>query len=547
MVAGSSGISRYVGMLLDSRFPQSHLMTVDEFLRYLRELDVELNKEELEFYDKQGIIRPAARFMEPVDEHGFVAGIFFGPMIREMKSNRERVQLPKDGDFQPWENYEKAKDERVVLYYHPFQFILAHWLTNHHDIVLGPIFMEKVNEIDKEGFDLWKERASEMLAISQKSAVDVWIPVVGLLMLLEEAYSVYATGRLSYDPLDPDYLEKWKLWRTQKDLANQILEKSGITIEKAREAYDHVADLGHMHDPLADWYPLLELIKRSKKQKLKGAARRAQEYYELARMVKYFIKDLTGEDMLDPDDKWDSNHQNWKPRRYGNRFDYHDPKTQQLIRDDYFVDRPSLISIVFEGDTEEVVIEKIFELFMRDYEKAGYHLYNAEGSGNMGTKNLDGLIKLAKSNQMEVYLIIDNDANSKSTLQQHRKLGNIKDDMFKIWDKDFEYDNFGPDLMISKVNEVLNTRGYNLISNEDVERRMATNRDVLMNAIANIVGKNNSGKKLDDILSKKALAEDLISQRLIEIREEYSKNQWKPKLPIEKVIHSIFQMFPFTL
>ena len=36
--------------------------------------------------------------------------------------------------------------------------------------------------------------------------------------------------------------------------------------------------------------------------KLEGNALIAQEYYELCRMLSFFIYDLTGEKMLDPDD-----------------------------------------------------------------------------------------------------------------------------------------------------------------------------------------------------------------------------------------------------
>jgi hypothetical protein len=76
------------------------------------------------------------------------------------------------------------------------------------------------------------------------------------------------------------------------------------------------------------WYALLELIKRSKKKKLAQNARLAQEYYELARMMKYFIVDLINEEIPDPDVEWDDNYAYWKPRAYGSPFDYDLPKTQ---------------------------------------------------------------------------------------------------------------------------------------------------------------------------------------------------------------------------
>jgi hypothetical protein len=544
MLPGSSGISKYLEILLSSQFPQSDFMRHDVFLRYLKELGVNLTEEELEFYDKHRIIRPALRFKYELDKDGLLTSRLFSLKNRKMKTCLERIQLPTDEDFQPWKNYEKSKHERIVIYYHPFQFILAHKLTRNHAIILGPRYLEHIEEFNKERLESWKKRTAESLTNSAKQAVDILIPVIGLLMVLEEAYSPFIRGQYSGDS---DSLKRWKLWRKRKDMATQILKKIDMRMDKVEEAYGHIADFGYLEDPLAQWYSLLELIKRSKKKKLRQNARLAQEYYELARMIKFFIKELDGKNMPDPDDRWDSNHAYWKPRAYGNPFDYNLPKTQKLILDDYFIERPPLILIGFEGRTEEIVIKKILELFMIDPKKEGYHLYNAEGSGNLDAKKLDGVIKLAKSNEMEVCLIIDNDAEVKSILQQHQAHGDIKDDMITVWRKDFEYDNFGTTAVIEKVNQILQSKGLKTVTIDMVENRMAKGPDVLMKALDNVVGQINNRKKLDDIISKRKLAEDLIAPRILEIEQEYAKNQWKPKLPIEETIEKLFKKYPKRL
>lgn len=45
---------------------------------------------------------------------------------------------------------------------------------------------------------------------------------------------------------------------------------------------------------------------------------------------------------------------------------------------------------------------------------------------------------------------------------------------------------------------------------------------------------HNNGKRLDDVVSKKNLAKDLIVPKIIEIEEEYARNQWKAKLSIKE-------------
>ena len=39
-------------------------------------------------------------------------------------------------------------------------------------------------------------------------------------------------------------------------------------------------------------------------------------------------------------------------------------------------------------------------------------LYNAKGQGNLNQNNLDGFITMAKGNAVEVFVILDNEANA---------------------------------------------------------------------------------------------------------------------------------------
>jgi hypothetical protein len=107
-------------ILLDSQFPQSDLMRDDVLLKYFQELGMKLSKEELEFYDKHEIIRPAVRFRYEIDKVGFLPRHFFSLKNREMKTIRERIELSTDGDFQLWKDYEKTKHERQDKYHADF-------------------------------------------------------------------------------------------------------------------------------------------------------------------------------------------------------------------------------------------------------------------------------------------------------------------------------------------------------------------------------------------------------------------------------------------
>lgn len=121
---------------------------------------------------------------------------------------------------------------------------MAHKLTRDHATVLAPHIIEYYNEIKKERLEDWKKTITQSLANSTKQAVDILIPVVGLLMVLEESYSPLVTGQFSGDL---DSWERWKLRRKRKEIAPQILTTIGMTTEKVKEAYGYVADFGHLY------------------------------------------------------------------------------------------------------------------------------------------------------------------------------------------------------------------------------------------------------------------------------------------------------------
>lgn len=154
-------------------------------------------------------------------------------------------------------------------------------------------------------------------------------------------------------------------------------------------------------------------------------------------MLSFFIYDLTGEKMLDPDDTLDGRHGAWKTRIYGSPFDYNTTQTQKMILRRFLLNGPKLMAIVFEGFTEEFVIKGIFESLRIDLDSNDYVLYNAKGQGNLNQNNLDGLITMAKGNAVEVFVILDNEANAGEAIAEHVRNGSVKADMFHKWEPRF--------------------------------------------------------------------------------------------------------------
>ena len=266
-------------------------------------------------------------------------------------------------------------------------------------------------------------------------------------------------------------------------------------------------------------------------------------------MISYFIFDLTGYKMPDPDDIHDSELGKWKERKFGAPFDYTAKKTQNQLRKFYLIERPIELVIVVEGETEEKVIELILQARGVDLERDGFFVYNMKGLDNL--VHLKPLFRISQLIDIIMYAMIDNDKDVDKKVNRMnevaKNLGYNKEIIIRIWDRDFETENFGIPTTVSKVNQILDEKKYARISISEVEKRMESSGDALIKAIENVIGQNNYKNHKDIepsiILSKPRLAELLIRDRLSEIQILKDPN-WTAKLPIEFELKKAFQLIP---
>lgn len=181
----------------------------------------------------------------------------------------------------------------------------------------------------------------------------------------------------------------------------------------------------------------------------------AQEYYKLARMVALFLYDLTKEKMPDPDDQMDGSGGTWKSKIYGEPFDYNNKQSQKRILDNYLVSRPYRIALIYEGDTEDFVIKSIFDALYVDHDRDGIFLHKAKGQGNI-QQYVNSFAPLAKADEIDIFLLLDRDMNWQGIIDNFKRQRLIKDNnMYHVWQKDFESDNFEIGQVIDTVNTML--------------------------------------------------------------------------------------------
>lgn len=525
-------------ILLDSKFSQFNLLSAEEFLAYVKKRGIHRKISDLEYYDKIQVVKPVLRLRGSLHER-LVKKCTKNLSIYTLENYKQEnlIELSSDDDYKPWKTWLDEHNDPLCMYYHPAQIVGFDHITKGVQLNLSPQkFLEITNP--EEYVSMVKEKYSKNLEGWQKAVQDSWLPRIGFLMLLEESYAIHVRQEYFRGKSDENTFDKWQDWKFEKFSPESIMENSPLDKEKILALYSLLARINH-DDPIGDWYPLQYIIKRSRKRQLFGLALLSQDYYEFATMVSHFIHDLYDETVLEPDDLGNDG---WKERIFGAPFDYATKKTQNSILDYFLFNPPPNVAIVYEGSTEELIIKKILDALDVYLPKSGLLLHNAEGASNIES-NFESFFKLAKEQEIDCFVIVDND--KKEIVENFLRNGKIKTDMYIVWQNDFEFDNFGIDIVIAAVNEILTSKSAKPIAVEKVKNQVDEGV-MLMNAISSDV-RNVNGVKLDELVSKTELAKNLFHDRVNEIRLEYEKGDWAPKLPIEQKLRELFRKYPHYL
>jgi hypothetical protein len=142
-----------------------------------------------------------------------------------------------------------------------------------------------------------------------------------------------------------------------------VLDELGLTQESLKTMHERLARHGGIggKDPLRKWHLLIRMAPAKQRAKLRGQARRAQDAYDAAEMLRRFYYDLTGELLLNPDDLSDLSDKSWKKRLFDKwptlSYTRADLAVELRLRDLH----PHQVHIVVEGDTEEIVCRRVLE------------------------------------------------------------------------------------------------------------------------------------------------------------------------------------------
>ncbi len=339
----------------------------------------------------------------------------------------------------------------------------------------------------------------------------------------------------------------WEGYRRKWD-AKTVLTDIGISTEKLRHLQERVAIDARFADPLEHWYGLISFVSVDQKEKLKDKALLAQTLYSMEHTLRFFYKDITGDELPQPDEL----QERWKDRFYGDGVIKNELQYLEFLANEYHLNpRPNLILVV-EGDGEAEQFPRLVkELFGYSFSRLGIEIINIQGVGNfMGKKRgikdkygaLERFIDAYHYRQTIVFIVLDNEERvpkikeklTKAPSKYYPKRRVTKDEYIHVWDKNIEFDNFSHD-EIAQAMTILGEYGYSFQPNEiaDCEsRRAPKKRDTLSELFE---------KKLKHGLVKPKLLE-LLFQFIISNPEKTFGSTGKGKRPVVRLIQKIIKL-----
>jgi hypothetical protein len=531
--------------LIGLEVPQFELLNSRRFVDYLDARDIDMHEDELEYFEKTGFIYPVLRLKRPVvkeNDEIHYGGISSSAWYLKRYSEMGLLEFPNPNNFHLWNEYKGKKgEENTLIYYHPYQAFLIIKFLNLTRVTLTSSYLETLINCEK-----MLEQERKLHQTVKKAFLDArprLIMQIGLLLYLQNAYQPNHRGRLTLTPDQKSY-ERWTNWRENVFSASSTLEKSGMSLTEVADLRDYFAVQAHFTDPMSSWYPLIRLVPFGQREKLKGKALLAQDYYEIVHILNFFLKDLTEKEQPEPDDIIDGRRGKWKDDYYGRKFKYEDKDIQKRIISDYlYVSIPKVVLLV-EGDTEEISIPILMNALGIVPEIAGIHIVNFQGTGGLIFSNAGPVLQSAKSQNVARYLIVDNDKDVTELVKELSERRNLLDDnCCRIWEKEFHQDNFGTNAVVEIVSKELVKNGFASIETGEVNERMVNHpEEKLWKAIYSIFWMRNE-VKLDDVVSKVGVARTLSMKRAEEISQETKDGKYKTKWKIEEDIMKIYERF----
>ena len=555
-------------LILQEAFYQNFPLEVNKFIDYCKERDLNVNRGYLENIEREGLFRPIMR----------VDGYYINNTtdLKELYEN-DHVIDPRQKGFVPWNKFyekrERYREEIVHTYYHPYQI---YFLTKVLEVGLR-LSLFKIPQRDDELVISIRKREKYMSDYLEKLRKDSkkHEKFVELLLFIQNKYLPHVK-QPGYISVTGDNYHINNLFEKLDALQKRIIPKAivgslGLEAEEIKRYRGLIGSHGLSIDPLKNWYDLIKYINYDKRQKLKGKALLAQDFYLISDMLALLVKDLTGEKQRETGSISDTLQGHGKVRVYGKELNYADRDILIRLLRDYGINPIPRLVLIVEGYTEEIAFPIIANAMGISLESYGIQIINIRGVdkdpreliidyATPDVYSMDNKYYIHPE-RTKVFLIFDKEGNKGSWIEKFIKNRNkeiegmIEDVLrsikqkkkntsgkteeifhkhtvkYHIWTKSFEYDNFLDNEELSReLNKYGEKYDYNFdVTSDEIKDCRAKNRN-LDKFIRD---------KTDTSLNKREFGEQLGNFIAKEIKER--TNRFENQRPIEEVLDQIIR------
>jgi hypothetical protein len=422
--------------------------------------------------------------LEELDRSGSLHPVLFElqPAGWSLTQPPSEPLFPEEEGFVDWsavaarsEPRSHGQEERARPFYSWWQLLYVWDATD-----LGAIRVSLETLAQPGGFFARGDAATwvDLQRITRGSLDERWRGALLVLTRLQGRFGPHIKGRtghtsstMVFDPTRGAMVDPWLEERANFD-AQEVLREVDLGAEQVKELHRQLAMRAFVEDPLQGWHPLSRMAPYSQRQRLKGAALRAQDGYDAADMLRLFYHELTSEILPHADEHVDLSDGSWRKRVYGGdwpalRFGHHHLVAQLRHRGLW----PLQVHLVLEGDSEEAACREIFGGLLGDIDldTVGITVTNIEGVGNLQRQR--AVFSLAKTAARWTLLICDREGDAVKDVEQLEQAGLLDPDTIHVWDRSFEEDNFSDEELVEAVRTVGRKLGVDVVIDATEVRR----------------------------------------------------------------------------
>jgi hypothetical protein len=476
----------------------------------------------------------------------------FSPVLFEMvdESGNDAVVFRDEVEYRPWSEYEV--DDGVTVkprpLYSPWQLLYfgdALAMPKAEVDALWLLDDERRQTIHEASRVYWTARVNTWRGLERD-----WRTIMLVLVRLSSHYGppikgtlMKSTVSLVHHPETGEFVDPRELEPPFN--AQAILDELGLTVETVKGMHERLAIHGNRDDPLRSWHMLFRMAPARERAKLRGVARRAQDAYDAAEMLRHFYYDLTSELLLNPDEIYDVSDKSWKRELFG------EWPTLGFTRADLAVElrrhdlHPHQVHIVVEGETEAIVCRRILESATgRPLNEFGVTMHRLQGVDSAALHR--EMLRAVKYFPRYVVLIADCEGAIEAEVEKLTEEGVLSDESTLLWDTSFEEANFSDEELIEMIAAVGAAAGATLTLDAPMLRRLYEEHRERAGKSARgfasfALGKARSPECGSVACSKTQLADEMVERIFADIRERGAEAVGEGR-PIVKMLIAIVRV-----